>query len=104
MGFKKLIGTTLLGIRRHSPEILMVAGTVSGVAAVIFAAKDQPKAAAAHEKYKEQMSYIEAAHDVGETAVNEPYSNEDYAKDKLIAKTNLVKDTAKAQKIGRAHV
>lgn len=98
MGFKRFVGTAALGIRRHSPEILMGVGVVSSVLAVVFAAKDQPKAVEAKEKYKSDMSFIEDAHEIGETAINQEYTDKDYANDKIIAKVNYAKNTVKAYK------
>lgn len=96
MGFKKLVGTAILGARRHSPELLFIGGVISGGVALYLTAKQTPKAIAAREKYKDEKAYIAAALDVGETAINEPYSEEDYKNDLKIARSAYVLDVTKA--------
>jgi hypothetical protein len=96
MGVKKLIGTAILGIKRRSPEILFVGGVISGGVALYLTAKQTPKAIAAREQYVEEKRYIETALDIGETAINEKYTQEDYDRDIKIENAKYVKAVAKA--------
>jgi len=92
----KLVGTVVLGAKRHSPELLFVCGTVSGVAALILTAKGTPKAIAAREKYKNEKQYILDAKDIGETAIGEKYTDEDFDKDNKINTSKYIVDTVRA--------
>ena len=68
------------GVRKHSPELLMAAGIVSGVAATVFACKATIKAQDILAETKDQ---VEAVHTVmeDETIDEETYSQEDSKKD-----------------------
>lgn len=96
MGIKKLVGTAVLAAKRRSPELLFVGGVISGGVALYLTAKQTPIAVAAKAKYKEDTSYIKDALDVGETAINQPYSKDDYKNDMKIATSKYALEIAKA--------
>lgn len=79
------VGFTL---KKHSPEILVVAGVVGTVASTVMACRATTKAAAITEKMKKDLEDI---HTVAETTDEETYSENDLKKDTAIvyAKTGL---------------
>ena len=67
--------------KKHSPEILVIAGTVGTVTSAVMACKATAKANVIMEEHKEQMDKI---HEVAETTNNDEYSEEDLKKDTTI--------------------
>lgn len=67
--------------KKHSPEILVIAGIVGTVASAVMACKATVKANGIMEEHKEQMDKI---HEVAETANSDEYSEEDLKKDTTI--------------------
>ena len=87
-----------LKVKKHSPEILMVAGIASGVAATVMACKASTKVNTVLEKAKDEIEVINECGETGECMaevdgeiVTIPYSAEDHKKDLSItyAKTGL---------------
>ena len=67
--------------KKHSPEILVIAGIVGTVTSAVMACKATAKANVIMEEHKEQMDKI---HEVAETTNNDEYSEEDLKKDTTI--------------------
>ena len=67
--------------KKHSPEILVIAGIVGTVASTVMACKATAKANGIIEEHKEQMDKI---HEVAETTNSDEYSEEDLKKDTTI--------------------
>ena len=67
--------------KKHSPEILVIAGIVGTVTSSVMACKATAKANGIMEEHKEQMDKI---HEVAETTNNDEYSEEDLKKDTTI--------------------
>ena len=67
--------------KKHSPEILVIAGIVGTVTSAVMACKATAKANGIMEEHKEQMDKI---HEVAETTNNDEYSEEDLKKDTTI--------------------
>lgn len=67
--------------KKHSPEILVIAGIVGTVASAVMACKATAKANGIMEEHKEQMDKI---HEVSETTNSDEYSEEDLKKDTTI--------------------
>lgn len=78
-------------MKKHSPEILMVAGVVGVVASAVMACKATLKIDAVMDETKEKMNKIHKAEEDGVTESGEDYSNEDAKKDTVIvyAQTGL---------------
>ena len=75
-------------MKKHSPEILMVAGVAGVVVSAVMACKATLKVDAIMDETKEKMDKIHKAEEDGVTESGEDYFVED----------------AKKDKIGRAHV
>lgn len=65
---KKTAGNAQLALKKNSPEILLAAGIISGVATVILACKETLKAEEIVDKHKEM---IDTVHEAAEIAANE---------------------------------
>lgn len=96
----RLVNTAGLEIKKHSPEILLVAGIVGTVASTVMACKATTKVSKIMEEKNEQVKIV---HDVLETQP-EQYSEEDSKRDLTIiyAQTGvkLVKNYAPAIILG----
>ena len=68
-------------LKKHSPEILLTAGIVGGVATVVFACKATLKVNEVIEPAKENIEKIHEAKEKGITQAGESYSIEDSKKD-----------------------
>lgn len=86
----------LLIAKKYSPEILMVAGTVSIIAGTVATAKATLKVDEILDENKENKDKIESVHN-GDVELEEgvEYSEEDYKKDILINKINCGKKLVK---------
>ena len=84
---KGFVSSTSWKIEKHAPEILLVTGIVSTVAAVAMAIKATPKAVAVIEEHKKQLDVIEKSEEAGETVDSDgnvvEYTHEDAKKDRL---------------------
>jgi len=57
----RLLGKVGLGIRSHSPAILMIAGGVTFITTIVSACKDTPKAVKVLEQHNEELAAIKEA-------------------------------------------
>lgn len=85
---KGFISSTSWKIEKHTPEILLVTGIISTVAAVTMAVKATPKATAIIAEHKEQMALVHKCAEIGmrgdvETGKNVPYTEDDKKKDTI---------------------
>lgn len=71
--------------KKHSPEILVVAGVVGTVTSAVMACKATLKVNEVLEEPKKDIAKIHEAHEHGATAAGIPYSEEDHKKDLTIA-------------------
>lgn len=78
-------------LKKHSPEILIVAGVVGVVASTVMACKATTKASKVVEKAKDDINEIHKAAEKGVTNAGEAYSEEDSGKDltTVYAKTGV---------------
>ena len=78
-------------IKKHSPEILMVAGVVGGVASAVLACKATLKVNEVVEPMKENVEKIHVAVEKGKTEAGEEYTVEDSKQDltKVYAQTGI---------------
>ena len=78
-------------MKKHSPEILMVAGVAGVVVSAVMACRATLKVDTVMEETKEKMDKIHKAEEDGTTEAEEDYSNEDAKKDTVIvyAQTGL---------------
>ena len=78
-------------MKKHSPEILMVAGVAGVVVSAVMACKATLKVDAVMDETKEKMDKIHKAEEDGVTDAGEDYSREDAKKDTVIvyAQTGL---------------
>lgn len=75
-----------LGIKKHSPELLVAASGIGTVAAVVLACKATTKAGVILEEHKQQ---IEQIHEVqNDKEFSEEYTDKDYKKDLTIVYSN----------------
>ena len=65
------------GLKKHSPEILVVAGTVGVVTSAVMACKATLKVNAVIDEAKENLNKIEVAGQKGVTEAGETYTEED---------------------------
>ena len=65
------------GLKKHSPEILVVAGTVGVVTSAVMACKATLKVNAVVDEAKENLNKIEVAGQKGVTEAGETYTDED---------------------------
>ena len=81
----RTFGRVGLKIKKHSPEILVVTGIASGVAATVLACKATTKLESVMAKHKEEVNkrhdYVEA------NGFTEEFTEEDYKKDLAIVYT-----------------
>ena len=82
-----------LKVRKHSPEILLVTGIVSGVAATVFACKASTKLSTVLDNSKNSVDQIKTY--VAENGYSEEYSEQDYKKDLPIVYTKSAVDLIK---------
>lgn len=82
-------GTTT--VKKHLPEILLVAGTGCVIAGTVVACKNTIKAVDALDERKKDMEVIRKAKEEGKTEAGETYSEDDYKKDTIMVakKTGL---------------
>lgn len=79
-----LLGKTGLKLKKHSPEILVVAGIVGTVTSTIMACRATLKVNEIVDETKENLDRIHDATDSGVTEAGETYSIEDAKKDTTI--------------------
>lgn len=96
---KGFVSSTSWKIEKHAPEILLVTGIVSTVAAVVMAVKATPKAMAVIEEHKKQLDVIEKSEEAG-AAIDEngkkvEYSHDDARKDRRTTLVRTVVDCSK---------
>lgn len=87
----RVIGKTKFGIKKHSPEILVVAGVAGIVASTIMACKATTKLSAVMEQSKKDIAMIKDVMENPEKVPAGQYSKEDGKKDLAIvyARTGL---------------
>lgn len=73
--------------KKHSPEILVVAGVIGAVTSAVMACKATTKLSEITEESKESIDVIHAAMENPETGTNRDYSEEDGKKDLAIVYT-----------------
>jgi hypothetical protein len=73
-----------LKVKKHSPEILIVAGVVGTVASAVMACRATTKIGKVMDQTKEDVEKIHEATEAGATAMGEDYSVEDSRKDLTI--------------------
>ena len=84
---------TAFKVKKHSPEILVVTGTVGVIASTVMVCKATTKASAVLEEAKEK---IDAVHEVLATPeLKEKYTKEDARKDLAIVYTQTAVDFVK---------
>ena len=83
-GITKSFHKTNLKLKKHSPEILVVAGTVGVVVSAVLACKATLKVHEVVDKAKADIDEIHTAAEKGETAAGIPYNAEDSKKDLTI--------------------
>lgn len=85
----RLIGRCGLGIQRHLPEILTVAGAACTVASVVFAIKKTRKVDAILEEHKKSVEAIKEVYEEPDKYLKEgeEYTEQDYKKDLVITYT-----------------
>ncbi len=72
---------TVMKLKKHSPEILVVAGVVGAVASAVIACKATTKVSRINEEAKDSIDTIHEAAKNGVTPTGESYSVEDSKKD-----------------------
>lgn len=72
---------TVMKLKKHSPEILVVAGVVGAVASAVIACKATTKVSRITEEAKDSIDTIHESAENGVTPAGEPYSVEDSKKD-----------------------
>lgn len=72
---------TVMKLKKHSPEILVVAGVVGAVASAVIACKATTKVSRITEDAKDSIDTIHESAKNGVTPAGEPYSAEDSKKD-----------------------
>ncbi len=84
-------GNVSFKMKKHSPEILMVAGVAGVIVSAVMACKATLKVEAVMDETKEKMDKIHEAEENGTTDAGEDYSGEDAKKDTVIvyAQTGL---------------
>lgn len=78
------INKTTMALKKHSPEILVVAGVVGAVASAVIACKATTKVGKITEEAKDMIDSIHEAEKNGVTPAGETYTKEDYQKDLAI--------------------
>ncbi len=78
-------GKVKLQAIKHSPEILLAAGIISGAAALVFAVKETLKAEEVLDNHTRKMNEITGARDLATTTEEVDYTEEDAKKDKVKA-------------------
>ncbi len=82
-------------LKKHSPEILVVAGVVGTVASAVLACKATLKVDKVLGETKEKMDKVHESAEKGCTAMGEDYSPEDAKKDTVIVYTQTALKLAK---------
>lgn len=72
---------TVMKLKKHSPEILVVAGVVGAVASAVIACKATTKVSRINEEAKDSIDTIHESAEKGVTPAGETYSVEDSKKD-----------------------
>lgn len=78
------INKTTMTLKKHSPEILVVAGVVGAVASAVIACKATTKVGKITEEAKDMIDSIHEAEKNGVTPAGETYTKEDCQKDLAI--------------------
>lgn len=78
------INKTTMALKKHSPEILVVAGVVGAVASAVIACKATTKVGKITEEAKDMIDSIHEAEKNGVTPAGETYTKEDCQKDLAI--------------------
>lgn len=79
-----VINKTTMTLKKHSPEILVVAGVVGAVASAVIACKATTKVGKITEEAKDMIDSIHEAEKNGVTSAGEAYTKEDCQKDLAI--------------------
>ena len=83
---KRTAGNASLAVKKNSPEILLAAGIVAGVATVVLACKETLKAEEILDKHKERMDDIHEAKELAEAEPEEySYTDEEVRKETTVA-------------------
>ena len=75
---------TVMKLKKHSPEILVVAGVVGAVASAVIACKATTKVGKITEEAKDMIDAIHESEKNGVTPAGETYTKEDCQKDLAI--------------------
>jgi len=76
-----MAGKAVTTVKKYSPQIMMVVGTITSVAAVFEAVKQTPKAMEYLEEHKAEAEAINEAHELALQNNDDDYSEKDYKKD-----------------------
>lgn len=95
-GVSRALHKTGFQLKKHSPEILLVAGAVGTVASAVLACRATLKVHEVTNKTKEDIKAIKEATECGETQAGEVYSPEDSKKDLTIVYTQTAVQVVKA--------
>lgn len=90
----QMISKTKLGIKKHSPEILVASGIVAGVAGAVLACKSTVKATEVVADAQKKLSDIEEAKILAENG-EVIYTDDDEANDRKTVAVGLTVDMAK---------
>lgn len=86
MSITKIVSTLAFTVKSKAPEILIGAGIICGVGAVVSAIASTPKALKASESVKKELDIIHATHERGTVEIDgheEEYTENDFKKDLL---------------------
>lgn len=89
------LGRIKLQTIKHSPEILMGVGIVTGIAGAVVACKATPKACKIIEEKKEEIAKIHYVKEHAAELTTEQYTDEDYKKDVVNVYAHMALDVAK---------
>lgn len=91
------LGRIKLNAIKHSPEILLGVGIVTGITGAVVACKATPKACKIIEEKKAQLAEIRYVHEHADefTTEENKYTDEDYKKDIVSVYTSMAVDVAK---------
>ena len=82
-------------VKKASPEIAIVGGTIGLIAAGVIACKETPKAIVAIEEHKKKLDVVKKAGEEGKLSTGEAYTEDDLKHDKALL---IVQDGAKVAK------
>jgi len=89
------LGKAGLKLRRHSPQIMLVAGVVGVVSSTVMACRATTKLSGILDKTKAESVRIHKYAKADDKTLSEPYSEEDAKKDLTVTYAHAVKDVVK---------